>query len=194
MKKSGLEHQIRRCTFGEFRDEEPWQKEMKAAAKAYAKQPEGWFYAAGQSGAGKTHLCTAICRELLQQGREVVYMLWRDEIVRLKGAVMEADRYGRLMDRYKHAEVLYIDDLFKTGKGRDGQTPQPSAADIHTAFEILNYRYCDPSSLTIVSSELTPQELVEVDEALAGRVMERANIFTVEKDRGKNWRLRGQAQ
>lgn len=190
MKKSGLEHQIRRCTFDRFREEEPWQKQMKAAAKAYAETPEGWFFAGGQSGAGKTHLCTAICRELLLKGREVVYMLWRDEIVRLKGAVTEADLYGSLMDRYKHAEVLYIDDLFKTGKGRDGQTPQPSAADIHTAFEILNYRYCDPSSLTIVTSELTPRELVEVDEALAGRLLERAQTVTIGKDRGKNWRLK----
>lgn len=191
MKKSGLEHQISRCTFDRFREEEPWQTAMKEAAKAYAEKPQGWFFAGGQSGAGKTHLCTAICRELLWKGREVVYMLWRDEIVRLKGAVMEADLYGRLMDRYKHAEVLYIDDLFKTGKGRDGQTPQPSAADIHTAFEILNYRYCNPSSLTIVTSEMTPRELVEVDEALAGRLLERAKTVTIGKDRGKNWRLRG---
>ncbi len=191
MKKSGLEHQIRSCTFDSFQEHTPWQRAMKADARAYAEDPRGWFFVGGQSGAGKTHLCTAICRELLLQGREVVYMLWRDEIVRLKGAVTEADQYTGLIDRYKRAEVLYIDDLFKTGKGRDGHTPQPSPADIHTAFEILNFRYCDPNKLTILTSELTARELLEVDEALAGRILERAQTIHIGKDREKNWRLQG---
>ncbi len=192
MKKSGLEGQIKSCTFERFREETPWQKAMKAEAMAYAQSPEGWFFVGGQSGAGKTHLCTAICRELLLKGREVVYMLWRDEIVRLKGAVTEADLYTGLIEKYKRAEVLYIDDLFKTGKGRDGQPPLPSAADVHTAFEILNYRYCNPDRLTILTSELTAEELLDVDEALAGRILERSKTIAIGRDREKNWRLKGQ--
>ena len=37
--------------------------------------PKGWFVTTGRSGAGKTHLCTAICGELLHRGLPVRYML-----------------------------------------------------------------------------------------------------------------------
>jgi chromosomal replication initiation ATPase DnaA len=78
MKRSGLKDIIKDYTFDKFIASEPWQKAIKDAAQEYAKNPEGWFALCGQSGAGKTHLCTAICREFLLAGRKVRYMLWRD--------------------------------------------------------------------------------------------------------------------
>ncbi len=190
IRQSGLEAVLDSCTFERFRTPEPWQEDLLKAAKNYAADPRGWFFLGGQSGSGKTHLGTAICRELLHQGRQVVYMLWRDEIVRLKANVMDGEAYGRIMDRLKFAEVLFVDDLFKSGRGREGQPPAPTASDIQTAFELLNFRYCDPRRLTILTSELTMDELMAVDEALGGRVAERADCRNVGRDRAKNWRLK----
>ena len=85
MEKSGLKNIIRDYTFSKYNDTEAWQKTIKAAAMEYAKNPIGWFFIGGQTGAGKTHICTAICRELLLSGRSVKYMLWRDDIVKIKG-------------------------------------------------------------------------------------------------------------
>lgn len=193
LKKSGLKNIIKDYTFEKYEATEPWQKTLKGAAMEYAhsKEPEGWFFLGGQSGCGKTHLCTAICREFLLEGRRVMYMLWRDEIVKLKGLVnSDIRQYEDLIDRYKKAEVLYIDDLFKTGKGPDGDTQRPTGADVNIAFEIINYRSNDPSLLTIISSECTEDDLLDIDEAVGGRIIENSRAFSIAKNRQRNYRLK----
>lgn len=191
MKVSGLKDIIRDYTFAKYQAVEPWQQQIRDAAMEYAKEPNGWFFVGGQSGSGKTHICTAICRELLLAGMPVQYMLWRDDVVKIKAAVTEPDRYKSLIARYKDTKVLYIDDLFKTGKSQDGAVQRPTGADVNVAFEIINYRYANPELLTIISSECTVNELLEIDEAVGGRIVERAMAFSLEPDRKKNWRLRG---
>lgn len=193
MKRSGLKDIIKDYTFEKFQDKEPWQKTIKNAAMEYAEEPQGWFALCGQSGAGKTHLCTAICRKFLLSGKKVVYMLWRDEIVKIKEAAKgsdENDELKNLLERYKTADVLYIDDLFKTGRAIDNSLPKPTPADINYAFEIINYRYNNPSLLTIISSELTEDELLDIDEAIGGRIYERAKTFTIGKSRDRNYRIK----
>lgn len=191
MQRSGLKDLIRDYTFARFQATEPWQQTLKTAAEAYAQTLEGWFFLGGQSGSGKTHLCTAICREALLQGREVRYLLWREDITRIKAVANQAEEYAAAIEPYKRAEVLYIDDLFKTGKSPDGRDQRPTAADLNAAFEILNYRY-NAKLPTILSSECTLSALVKLDEALAGRIAEQATgAFSLKKDRRKNYRLRG---
>lgn len=190
MKRSGLKDIIKDYTFDKFEDTEPWQKAIKSAAMDYARNPEGWFFLGGQSGAGKTHLCTAICREFLLAGKRVMYMLWRDDIVKIKGAVTDSEEYSKLIDKFKTIDVLYIDDLFKTGKAADNSIQKPTGADINVAFEIINYRYNNPSLLTIISSELTEDELIDIDEAIGGRIYERSKAFTIGKSRDRNYRIR----
>ena len=190
MKRSGLKDIIKDYTFEKFEDAEPWQKAVKAAAMEYAKNPHGWFFLGGQSGSGKTHLCTAICRDFLLAGRSVRYMLWRDDVVKIKGLVTDAEEYCKLIEEYKRVEILYIDDLFKTGKAADNSTQKPTPADINVAFEIINYRYNNPNLLTIISSELSEDELLDIDEAIGGRIYERAKSFTIAKDRNRNYRIK----
>lgn len=190
MMRSGLKNIIKDYTFDKFIASEPWQVSIKTAAMEYAKNPEGWFYMGGQVGAGKTHLCTAVCREFLHAGKKVLYMLWRDEIVKLKANVNDAEEYSKLIDKYKTADVLYIDDLFKTGKAADNSTQKPTPADINAAFEIINYRYNNPALLTIISSELSEDELLDIDEAVGSRIYERAKAITIGKDRRRNYRIR----
>ena len=190
MKRSGLKDIIKDYTFDKFIDTEPWQKSVKAAAMEYAKKPEGWFFLGGQSGAGKTHLCTAICRQFLLEGKQVRYMLWRDDIVKIKSAVTDSEEYSKAIDKYKRVDVLYIDDLFKTGKMADNSIQKPTAADINVAFEIINYRYNNPSLLTIISSELTEDELMDIDEAIGGRIYERAKSISIAKNRDRNYRIK----
>lgn len=189
MKRSGLKDVIKDYTFDKFEDAEPWQKTLKAAAMTYAKNPEGWFFIGGQSGCGKTHLCTAICREFLLAGRRVMYMLWRDDVVKIKGAVTDADEYNRLIGQYKNVDILYIDDLFKTGRAADNSVQRPTSADINVAFEIVNYRTVNHLP-TIISSECTEDELLDIDEAVGGRIFEQAKSFSIAKNRARNYRIR----
>ena len=189
MKRSGLKDVIKDYTFEKFEDVDPWQKAVKAAALDYSQNPEGWFFLGGQSGSGKTHLCTAICRKFLLEGKRVQYMLWRDDVVRLKQLVNDPE-YGQVIDRYKNADVLYIDDLFKTGNVSNTTVQKPTDADVNIAFEIINFRYNNPALLTIVSSELSEDELIEIDEATFGRIFERGKSISIAKDRKRNYRLK----
>lgn len=193
MERSGLKNIIRDYTFDKYQASEPWQQTLKEAAQTYAKQPKGWFFIGGQSGAGKTHLCTAICRDFLLAGKTVKYMLWRDDIVRLKLTANKEnlDEYNSSIADFKTVEILYIDDLFKTGKDREGNPQFPTAADINIAFEILNYRYNNPELLTVISSECTVNDLILIDEATGGRIFERAKAFSLKPDKKKNYRLKG---
>lgn len=191
MKKSGLKN-LEDSSFSKYQTTEAWQAKLKDAALKYAAEPSGWFFIGGQTGAGKTHLCTAICSEFINRGKEVKYMLWRDDAVKLKSAVIhEPETYTSMMDDFKRTEVLYIDDLFKTGKGPNGEKQQPTGADVNIAFEILNYRYNDTNLLTIISSECTVNDIIDIDEATGGRIFERAVSFSLKPDKNKNYRLKG---
>lgn len=190
LKRSGLANNISDCTFDKYEATEPWQKAMKSAATDYAKNPVGWLFFGGQSGCGKTHLCVGVCWELLLDGKEVVYMMWRDDIAKIKGFATEPEQRQALIDRFKTAEVLYIDDLFKTGRNPDGSEPKPTSADINAAFEIINYRYNNPALLTIISSELNEDDLLDIDEAVGGRIFERSKSISIAKDRSRNYRIR----
>lgn len=191
MEKSGLQNTIREKTFEAFLDREPWQKAIKAGVQAYSKSPTGWLLLCGQSGSGKTHLCTAVCRERLLAGDPVRFMPWREKISQLKALSFDSEERDKLLRDFKEAPILYIDDLYKTGKAPDGSA-SPTGADVALAFEILNHRYNNHLP-TILSTEKSPQELVDIDEATGSRVIEaaRKHIYAIEKNPKRNYRLRG---
>ena len=191
MKRSGLQNIITDCTFEKYEELDPWHTSVKNRAKEYAGNPSGWFFMGGQSGAGKSHLCTAICRTFLLRGERVQYMMWVDDAAKLKGIVNEGDEYVREVDRFKKAPVLYIDDLFKVQNDHGQNRQKPTAADVRLAFEIINYRVVSKLP-TIISSEFTLAELVDVDQAVAGRIAEMAesNAISITPDISKNYRLR----
>lgn len=188
LRQSGLPASSAAYEFGTFEASEPWQKAMLSKALDFKG---GWFYVGGQSGCGKTHICTAILRRMMEEGRSGRYMLWRDEAVKLKSAV--TDGYAGQMDEWKNADVLYIDDLFKTGKSGDLQRPTP--ADVNLAFELLNFRAVGRKT-TIISSECTLNELIDIDEAIGGRVAELAKGFclSIRREKSRNYRLKGMTE
>jgi DNA replication protein DnaC len=181
--------------FERYETQDAWQRTIKETALRFTYSHEGeWFFIGGQSGAGKTHICTAAAIAKLKQGKELRYMEWREEVPKIKASITDAVRYADMMKELKEADVLYIDDLFKTGKNAEGFAAQPTAADVNLAFEIINYRYNQPELITIISSERTLIELMEIDEAIAGRIAERSKAqgfcINLKPDAQKNWRMR----
>lgn len=185
LEKSGLGDLARRYTLERWETREPWQQRAKALAEAYAKAKSGWFVAAGSVGAGKTHLCTALCGLLLRDGVEVRYMLWREAATRAKALVNDETAYRRLVEPLKQVPCLYIDDLFKTGGGA-----APSTGDLNLAFELLNARYNDASLLTVISTERLMGEFLKLDQAVGSRICERAGDWYIPLAGKENWRLR----
>ena len=192
IEKSGLKNLIQEYTFEKFVAQETWQRIIKEKALAFVQDTDShWFFIGGQVGAGKTHICTAIVNELMKQGEEALYMLWRDEIMKLKANVMEGNEYFQAMEAFKTKPVLYIDDLFKSERGKS-----PTTSDINIAFEILNARYNNPELTTILSSEKILKEILGIDEAIGSRIFQRAGSFVLElnKNPKMNMRLRERKQ
>lgn len=187
LERSGLKQLVAQCKFGNFQTPEPWQRTALEAAKAFAAQPGGrWFLAAGTPGSGKTHLCTAICRELMLRGMETRYMLWTEESKALKACITDPVEYARRMGPLKRVPVLYIDDFLKCKRGE-----RPTGGDVNLAFELINARYMDRDLVTVISTEWYPNDLIGIDEALGSRIYQRARETTLSiVGEGKNWRLR----
>jgi len=137
----------------------------------------------GQVGSGKTHLSLAIANELMDGGVGVVYMPFRDVIIKVKQNIMDDVYYHRVMNRYKNARVLLIDDLFKGSI---------SKSDVNIVFEIINHRYFNNLPL-IVSTEKSFDELIEIDEAVGSRIIEMCKGYLVQmKGKKLNYRIYGQ--
>ena len=182
LERSGLGGLLEKYTFDRYEADFDFQKELLSKAKNYLNEKDKWFVVLGQSGSGKSHICTAICGELLKQGHEVRFMSWLTESVKLKQNVNNPEIYEPLMEDYKNCEILYIDDFFKN--------ENLSSADLRIANEIINYR-CVANKQTIISSERLIGNLIEVDEAIIGRIIEMAGEYVTQiVGKEKNYRLR----
>lgn len=187
LENSGLSSLVKSYTFESFKTTHEWQANMKNKALEFVDNHTNfWFYAGGQVGCGKTHICTAIANEFIKRGMKTKYMLWRDETIVLKSDIMDKE-YQDKMKALKTVPVLYIDDFFKTEIKK-----QPSAAEINIAFELLNYRYNNPGYVTIISSEKQMSELLKIDQAVGSRIFQRSKHYciNISEDVLKNYRLK----
>ncbi|MCI8806274.1 MAG: ATP-binding protein [Clostridiales bacterium] len=189
--ESGLKNIIQRYTFESYLTTEKWQIDIKNKAVDFTSQQKKWFYIGGQSGCGKTHLCTSMCGKFLSDGKDVVYMLWLSDVKELKSTVNDYENHKNLIKKYRETEVLYIDDFFKTGKEKDGIS-LPTSADIQIAYDILNYRYINENLITIISSERSIDDIFKIDEAVGGRILECTDFgkysMNIKPDKNKNYR------
>lgn len=191
--RSGLKSVTRIYTFKKFETETDWQNRIKQTALSFTEQVlsgnKQWFFIGGQTGCGKTHICTAIAVQAIKNYMDVIYMTWRDDVRILKAAV-NTPEYTARINALKSVDVLYIDDFLK-GRSDNGRY-SPTESDIGIAFELLNHRYNNQQT-TIISSELTLDTIADIDEAIAGRIAQRSKGYciAVQKDQKKNYRLKG---
>ena len=185
LERSGMMQLASRYTLKNWQTGEDWQKELLNLGRQWLEQGQDqWFFLSGTPGTGKTHFCVALCNILLGQNRAVRYCLWRDLAVQAKACVNDHAAYQNLIEPLKRVQVLYLDDLFKTGKGQE-----PTVGDVNLAFELLNVRYNDPSLVTLLSSECNIQDIIQMDEAIGSRIYERARQFYVDLSGKQNYRL-----
>lgn len=194
MEQSGLRDALKRYSFENYQAKEPWQKHCKEKAMAYAADPKGWFFVGGQSGSGKTHLCTAIAGALMLGGHSLVYMPWREDAAKLKTLDRDSRERLELLEKLQNAPYLLIDDFLKAAPDLDGR-PRPTPGDINLAFDLISYRYLKELP-TIISSELYPWEIANLDQATAGRIAERAGEFSlrIQRDPRRNRRMAQQGK
>lgn len=171
-------------TFDTFKVDEGWQEDMRALCQRYltdrAWKDGAWLYMGGAIGSGKSHIVSALARELVYE-KNVSYMNWVREARQLKSVVNDNLDYGLLFRRFAYADILFIDDFFKSG--------YVTEADKRLAYDILNERYNNRKP-TLFTSEMFIDEIP--DEAINGRIYERAKDYTLEigRDRDKDMRRR----
>lgn len=187
LKRSGLEGLIEEYTLDSYQTPDRERCDIKQKALDFLAASEGWFFIGGRPGSGKTHICTAICGELIRRGAQVKYMLWRDEATQLKAGITDREWYAEQMERLKTVKVLYIDDFWKSRR-TDGQM-KVTDGDVNLAFEIINARYISESLRTVISSELSLEEILSVDEGIGRRIYTRSRGY-IKKAPDEDWSLR----
>ena len=172
-------------TFKNFVAGEDWQKDILNKAKLYVNNfKNNWFYIGGQIGSGKTHICTAILRNIGGLNNiSYLYIKSDEELDKLKQLTYEQqDEYVRRLDQLKNTGLLFVDDFFRK---------LPSEADKAKMFDIINFRYLN-NKACIFSSERLLFDILTIDEAIGSRIFEKTKKFNIEipRDINKNFRLK----
>lgn len=193
IKNSSLEA-LTKKRLRDYKVTEEWQKNIRDLAINYMQSdelPKSWFVMLGYSGTGKTHVCAAIANAMMDKYRVYVrYIIWSETIRKIKAEIADVGYSQTLTDLCKY-RVLYIDDLFK-GKVTE--------ADDSYAFQIINSRYNNDLT-TIISSERfldreseieSKRGLVQLNEAIAGRIKEKSGRFFIQiaQESGRNYRMK----
>lgn len=186
-KKSGMGEYLDK-TLADYIVSDPWQEHCYSMVDNFIHnhaKDNVWFLALGQSGCGKTLMCSIIANWLLFVAkREVIYLTWTDFIGQLKRDMMgeKTNEVSTYLDKIKKVDVLFIDEMLK--KYND--------TDLKYLIEIINYRYTNDLK-TIITSENVVEKLLDIDEATFSRMIEKCEGFSVSipKDRKKNFRLKG---
>lgn len=191
---SGLKDNFERYQMDNFETKESFQKHIKELAldfvnnhrkqNAVENYIESWFYIAGQVGSGKSHICTAISSELINQGYNFKYLDFAHDMSRLtnelrSGYVDVREKAEREFETLTNVKILYIDDFLKTNDDRH-------------VFDLINSRYGKNDLITIISSERIFDKNEVGLEGLPSRIYERAGKYyiTINKDTNKNWRVK----
>jgi DNA replication protein DnaC len=183
LKQKGLSNLLT-YKVADFKSDYDWQKKMKQTAIDYVKNDSReWICFIGQSGVGKTHLASAVAVTLIEKNVQFEHMMWSSFVKDYTADTLNKnDGEEDLLKKYKTAEVLFIDDLFKS---------KNSDFVVMTAFDLINYR--DVNNLTtIITSELSLKEMRDLDGATAGRIGKKSSKYYVfiEKDADKDYRLK----
>lgn len=190
LEATGLGPNAIKKSFKDFETWNPQVKKMKDTATSYylsfhriKNQRNNSLALLGDSGVGKTHLLVALINNFVsKQNIKVVYMSYIDAITELKQNVLNGGVYQTKIGKYKNAEILVIDDLFKNGY---------TESDLRIMNEIINHRYINNLSM-MFSSEYLLKDLIDIDKAIGGRIKEMSQNYLYEVSGVENnYRMKG---
>lgn len=158
-KESGLGKALENQSFDNFnltyylnlsKDEFKYMSNLFSDAKNYADNfsGKGNLLMIGSTGLGKTHLSSAIAKEVLKKGYTVVY-----ESAQNIFDLFEEKKFGRApeadTDRFLNADLLIMDDL---------GTEHITQFTVSVLYNLINER-TNKCKATIISTNLSPDEL-----------------------------------
>lgn len=195
MNNSGLGNLLDTKTIDNFIVNDGFQKGMKDNAIEYVEEfikgNKYSFAILGQSGIGKTHLLSAVSKILLDNNISVKYYI-ADEITQtLQACKYDEENYNREFGKIVSADVLYIDDLFKSSVTNYYKEENIKIDDLKEIFKVINFRY-NKGLPILLNSEIHFERFTDIDQAIIGRINEMCNykyLVSIKPDINKNYRL-----
>ena len=134
-----------------------------AAALAVASKPGrvyNPFFVHGGVGLGKTHLLQAICQQMLRQdpGASIVYISC-NTFMDLFHEAVRAGRMHEFRHRFRHADMLVIDDIHFLSKHEQTQ---------EEFFHTFNALY-QAGRQIVLSSDAPPEQIPDLEDRLVSR-------------------------
>lgn len=141
----------------------PCNRLAHAASVAVSEQPGKAYnplFIHGNVGLGKTHLLQATCQKLLERNPDAqILYLSCDSFINQFMAAIEANTMSEFRNRYRHVDVLVIDDIhFLSGRERSQEE----------FFHTFNTLYQQHKQI-ILSADCPPSEIPELEERLTSR-------------------------
>ena len=178
LSRAGVPPKYLKCTFDNFKVNKDNRHPLKIC-KEYAEDPDSSLFLYGPYGTGKTHLAVAITRELLQKGREVIFISVPRLLFEIRKAFKE-DTHAEsdYVERYTSIEYLILDDF-----GVEKTTEWARQTLNYIIYERDNYL-----KPTVITSNLS---LDEISEKLDGRISSRiSGMGKVIQLKGEDFRLK----
>lgn len=199
MNNSGLGDLLETKRFDNYIADTPYQKVIKETAIEYVEEfKKGNKYSfaiLGQSGVGKTHITTAVAKKLLDENIGVNYYMADEIIQNLQACKFDEENYNREFNKIVKADVLFIDDLFKSSVTNYYQKENVKQEDLKEIFKVINYRY-NKGLPILLNSEIHFERFIDIDQAVIGRINEMCNykyLTSIKPDTSKNYRLQNRS-
>ena len=156
-------------------------QKIKGIAQAYAANPHDFLTFLGEPGCGKTHLAAAIANQCAAQSMVVSFAVVPDLLDALRSTFDKKSRvrYADLLDAYKNADLLILDDI---------GSEQSTEWALEKLYQIINWRYNERLPLVITTNEVP----LHFDPRLHSRLFDQRNQ-TLELLAG-DYRLKGKAR
>jgi DNA replication protein DnaC len=149
--------------------------EALASDPGWVKRSENVLFF-GPSGTGKTHLATAICNGLIEQGIRVRYYQATALVQELQRAREEL-QLERLFTRLDKYDVIILDDIGYVKK---------SEAETHVLFELIAHRYESRSMVITANHPFSDWDRIFADTimtvAAIDRLVHHAMIIEIEAE------------
>ena len=152
--KSGLYSSHLSKTFDNYLAISPKHEELKNVVKKTCESGKNLILAGGP-GIGKTHLAVAYALSFMQKEKlQAKFESVVDLLFEIRRAIFEERDYFGLIDSYREAPLLILDDF-----GKERLTD--SACEY--LYNIMNYRYVSGLQTIITTNALTIEELLRLN-------------------------------
>lgn len=163
----GIPHKLRAATLGNYKIENLSQEKAVKKVAMRMRIGSGFLILRGGVGTGKSHLAAAT----LKESKSGLFVTQADLIAELRQTYAENTGQEKMVQRYRNAKVLVLDELTEEVKGVDIPA---------LLYRILGDRY-DKGRLTVITSNETLETIMTILGArLTDRIREDHTVVTCE--------------